>query len=121
MALPVVIAGLFVALVAVSVVRAHRQGAQLPPLPGDVSATTSATAPTAAPAHAYAHAQHAQVTDAPSAPACTPVDTATQQVVCGQDGSAVCGTYQTPAPLFGTLTGWRCSIEVGSGRNLSRA
>ena len=166
MALPVVIAAAFVAVVAVSVARADHTGAQLPPLPGDVSATAPAGASASAPAQVHvAHvastatattrapgtpakatpsARHSQATTTPQAastgtqapqahpqatvrsvsatgavPACAPVNTATQDVICGQAGSAVCGTYQTPAPLFGTLTGWRCSVEVGTGAALA--
>ena len=46
---------------------------------------------------------------------CTSVTTADQYAACGPDGSIACLTYQTPAPLWGTLSGWRCSVEVGTG------
>ena len=50
---------------------------------------------------------------------CVTVSDANQYSACGADGSMACLTYQTPAPLFGTLTGWRCSVEVGAGASLA--
>lgn len=54
-----------------------------------------------------------------SAAGCTTVSGATQYSTCGPDGSVACLLYQTPAALFGTLTGWRCSVEVGTGADLA--
>ena len=83
--------------------------------------TPSVTVPvqTSQPAAAPTTAQPTVTPITGAAPACTPVNTATQYVQCGQDGSSVCGVYKTPAPLFGTLSGWRCSVEVGAGASLA--
>lgn len=98
------------------------------PAPGIPAASSTASATHAiAAGHARTPTTARQAPETPAtastggvaASACTAVATSTQQVVCGQDGSAVCGTYQTPAPLFGTLSGWRCSVEVGSGASLA--